>query len=520
VSEAFTGNHLGMWRILGLEEPNEMPGLLSFDEPGVAALELSVPYEQFMKKLLSPSEGYSPTVLGTDDRGTRYSIFNCHITSGSMASGKPAPSSAIKMRSTCAIAGQTIGEVQTESMNKLEFSAILFRSPTLADWWHVPGPDTQRNEDTITEVQHTPTPVDLGTWDGISLRLACQLNVRHSSYPQSQGEPRAIGVDRDIYLRMASASSHPLQDYMRLLEMVCTFASIALQKSIDAPAITAYSSSYTLKLGSSGPVPLEIQVLWPLRGRTMHGRDDRIERLLSVESQADLIVRMLGKWHDNYERLEPNTKPLLNSYQYSDLPQPERFLAAVSALEGLHRIAYPQPSWPADEWRQRIDSVINTSAPKKLQKWARGYLKNSNEPNLLMRLTQFCNDSSSFFISHDGSAFFGPAKAGPTEFVNSVAKLRNKFAHSLPQLASAQEDIRRLNVYTRECEALLLVSLFKYLGWTDEDVTLGGGSDAFEWFFIRNAFRRVKREGPDVAATTEKNPTRGETETTAETLLS
>jgi len=518
VSEPFTGNHLGLWRILGLEESYEMPGLLTFDEPGVATLELSVPYEQFLNKLLSPPEGYSPTVLGTDDRGTRYSILNCHITNWYAAYGKPAPSSAITMRSTCAIAGRTIGELQTDSIDKLEFSAVLFRSPTLADWWHVPGPDTKTNEGTITEVQHTPTPVDLGAWGGISLQLACQPNVRHSPYPQSQGEPRPIGVDRDIYLSMASITSHPLQDYMHLLEMVCTFASIALQKGIDAPVITAYSNSYTLKLGSSGPIPLDVQVLWPLRGCTMHGHDDRVERLLSVESQADLIAHMLGKWHDNYEYLEPNAKPLLSSSQHLDLPQPERFLASVSALEGLHRIVYPEPHWSAEEWKRRIDSVINRSAPKKIRKWALGYLKNSNEPNLPMRLMKLCDDSAAFFLRHDGSAFFGPDKTKRTDFVNETVRLRNKFAHSLPQSANIQEDVHRLDVDTRECEALLLVSLFRYLGWTDVDATMGEDSSASEWFFIRNAFRPVKHQDSDAAAIPQKSATHPERETTAESL--
>lgn len=517
MSEAFTGNHLGIWRILGSEESNELPGLLSSDEPGSITLELSLSYKQFSGTLLDP-DAYRPTVLGTDDRGTEYSIFDCQIVFWSAAPGNPTPSCAIKLKSTRAIAGHTSGECQTESIDKLEFSTILLRSPRLVDWWHMPGPDTQRAEDTITEIRHTPAPVDLGLWGDISLKLVCQPNVRHSPYPQSRGRPQPTGQDPDIYLSMTSASDHPLQDCMRLLEMVCTFASIALQSIIDAPMITAYSNSYTVKYGSSAPVPLAVEVLWPLRGCTMHATDDRVERLLSVEAQADLIIRMLGKWHDNYERLEPNAKPLLDSSQHLGVPQPERFLAYVSALEGLHRIAYPEPRWSTEEWKKKIDSVINTSASKKTQRWALGYLKNSNEPNLPMRLISLCDDSAALFVCHNSSAFFAPDKANRTDFVNETVYLRNKFAHSLPQPANLQEDVHRLDVNTRECEALLIVSLFKYLGWTDADVPVGEQSDASAWSFIRYAFKPVVHGDSDLAEIVRTTTTRSAKGTTTETL--
>ncbi|MFA4953861.1 MAG: HEPN domain-containing protein [Patescibacteria group bacterium] len=498
MSEAFTGNHLGIWRILGSEDSNELPGLLSSDEPGSITLELSVPYEQFSETLIDP-DGYHPTVVGRDDRGTEYSIMDCSIVYWSAAPGNPAPSCAIKLKSTRAIAGHTSGECQTKSIDKLEFSTILLRSPRLVDWWHVPGPDTQRSEDTITEIRHTPTPVDLGFWGDISLKLVCQPNVSCSPYPRSRGRPQPTGQDPDIYLSMTSASDRPLQDCMRLLEMVCTFASIALQSSIDAPAITAYSNSYTIKNGSGTPAPLDVDVLWPLRGCTTHLTDDRVRRLLSVESQANLIAHMLGRWHDNYERLEPNAKPLLDSSQHLGLPQPERFLAYVSALEGLHRIAYPEPRWSDEKWNERVESVINGSASKKLRKWALGYLKNSNEPNLPMRLIRLCDDSGALFICHNSSAFFGPDKTNRTNFVNETVHLRNKFAHSLPQPANFQEDVHRLDVDTGECEALLLVSLFKYLGWTDADATMGEDSYASEWHSIRYAFRYSEPEPSNMA---------------------
>jgi len=516
VSEAFTGTHLGMWRILGPEGSNELPGLLSCDEPGVVTLELSVSYEQFLKQLVNAPAEYSPTVVGADNRGTEYSIFDCRVTSGHVAAGKSAPFCAIKLRSKRIIAARSNGELQTDSFDKLQFSTVLLRSPRLADWWHVPGSDTQRNEGTITEIQHTPAPVDLAVWGDISVQLACQPNVRRSSYQHFQGKTQPMGVDPDIYLSMTSVSDHPLQDYMRLLEMVCTFASIVLQTTIDTPAITAYSNSYTVTSESSTPTPLPVEVLWPLRGCKMHRTGDATQRLLDVKSQADLIVHMLGKWHDNYEYLEPNARPLLNSSQQLDLPQPERFLSSVSALEGLHRVVHPEPRWPTEQWQRKVSSVINTSASKKDREWARGYLKNSNEPNLPMRLTRFCDDSSAFFTCHNGSAFFGPDKINRTDFVNKTVNLRNKFAHSLPQPASVQEDVRRLNVYTRECDALLLVSLFKYLGWTEADATVGGRWPTSEWSSTCSAFRSAEHRDSDLGETVQRNTIHRQKHTSAE----
>lgn len=282
-----------------------------------------------------------------------------------------------------------------------------------------------------------------------------------------------------MYVEVTGATDHSLEYYLHLLEIACTFAAIALQGLVDAPSISVYLDG-GIELEPGKLAYTGWPVLWPLRGCIKQGGAGRSRRLLCVESQADLITRMLSNWYADYERLELIADVLLNSFQCFKLPRRQRFLASVSALEGLHRIAYPEPPWSPEDWGKRIDSNVNSSAPEKVQRWARGLLRDHNEPSLPERLRRLCEDCS---------AFFGLNGTMRDDFVRETGKLRNEFAHSLPQSASGQSDVRRLDLRTKQVEALLLVSLFKYLGWTDADSTPQMSSlNLPEWQDIRKVF--------------------------------
>ena len=206
----------------------------------------------------------------------------------------------------------------------------------------------------------------------------------------------------------------------------------------------------------------------------MQGNGDAVTRLLSVENQTSLLVRMLARWYSEYDHLEPIADTLLNSFQHPSLPRRERFLAAVFALEGLHRLSHNTPPCSTGEWKNKIDSIINPTASPENQVWARNLLNSHNEPNLITRLAQLCDENR---------AFFGLDDTRRDKYAKETARLRGKFAHSLSRSVHAKQDNVRLDVRTRQSENLLLVSLFKYLGWDDADST-------GEWQGIGNTFEQ------------------------------
>jgi len=463
---AFSGNHVGSWRIPELES-KELPGQVSFDETGRIILELLGSFEPNPQQ--PPHLGHEyPAITGRDNYNACYWLFGCQASDWHTATGGDI--AGVTLRAERALMSSHVASVED-----LRVLAIQFRSPRLADWWIAPGVHARRDGSVVTQTQSTPDPVSLGTWGDASLDLACQSVISYS-----QGSTRRVDTTRDMYLEIAGAPDRSLEYYLHLLEIACTFAAIALQGLVDAPSISAYLGGSAVELEPGKPLHLGWPVLWPLRGCMKQGSGSRSRRLLCVESQADLIVRMLSKWYADYERLEPIADVLLNSFRSPRLPRRERFLASVSALEGLHRIAYPEPPWSPEDWGQRIDSIINSSAPKKLQRWARSLLKDHNEPSLPERLKQLCDESAGFFDLD---------RTRRDDFVKETAKFRNEFAHSLPQSASGQSDVRRLDLRTRQAEALLLVSLFKYLGWTDADSTPRMSPlNLPEWQDIRKVF--------------------------------
>jgi len=443
---AFSGSHVGSWRIPELKS-DELPGQVSFDETGRITLELLGSFEPDPQQ--PPHLGHEyPPITGRDNYNACYWLFGCQATDWQFATGGDVAGVTLR-------AERALMSPHVPSVEDLKVLAIQFRSPRLADWWIAPGVHARRETKLVIRTQSTPDPVSLGVWGDASLDLACQSVI---SYSQRGVQP--VDTTRDMYLEVAGASDHSLEYYLHLLEIACTFAAIALQGLVDAPSISAYLDGGGVELEPGKLTYMGWPVLWPLRGCMKQGSTSRSRRLLCVESQADLIARMLSKWYADYERLEPITDVLLNSFQGPRLPRRQRFLASVSALEGLHRMAYPEPPWSPEDWGKRIDSIINSSAPKKVQRWARGLLKDHNEPSLPERLRQLCDDCT---------AFFGLNRTKRDDFVKETGKLRNEFAHSLPQSASGRSDVRRLDLRTRQAEALLLVSLFKYLGWTDAD---------------------------------------------------
>jgi len=462
MSEPFAGNHLGTWWIPGVES-NKVSGLLSFDETGHATLELSGFLEQSSTLLPHPSREY-PVLVGIDNRSLYYSLFECRLSRWTVTTGKQT-SSALVLRSEHVAAAIQV----SSSINDLIPSEVQLRSPMLADWWIAPGLDAQRNGTTVTQTQLTPTPVNLGTWGDTSLDLVCESIISHS-----QSGPRPVDTTRDTYLRMTSGTKHPTEYYIQLLDMICTFVAIAFRRLMDFPSVIANSEDQFVEFKPGRRLYLDIPILWPIRGCIMQGNGDAVTRLLSVENQTSLLVRMLARWYSEYDHLEPIADTLLNSFQHPSLPRRERFLAAVFALEGLHRLSHNTPPCSTGEWKNKIDSIINPTASPENQVWARNLLNSHNEPNLITRLAQLCDENR---------AFFGLDDTRRDKYAKETARLRGKFAHSLSRSVHAKQDNVRLDVRTRQSENLLLVSLFKYLGWDDADST-------GEWQGIGNTFEQ------------------------------
>ena len=462
--------HLGNWWLP--ENPErKIPGVLSFDRDHRASLDLMEAFEVTLDRQMQLGIDY-PLIFGQDRSGKKHVMVNCWKDGGTTSLSSGRSWSTIRSQ-------QVLMDLPDEFGASLSFDSLELRSPSFSQWWTSGASQlttrTSHKHVSVTLKVHRPPPVHLCTWKGTSLDFisrpltgATLLGVRQ------------LAVDEDICLRLTPHHQRPLSEFLMDCNQVCTFMAVMLQGTATMPYITAYSNAHMTAVDGSPHFLLPVVVVSPIAGCTTVPRSDRESGcLLPVQASLSILHRILRQWSTHYSQLEAIRGVLLGTERLQHSCSRNRLTMAVAALEGLDRTSFADEARPSREWNERVDSVLNPAASVQVREWARDRLAQRKEPTLRFRLKrQFRNCTGVL-----------PMTSKQREScIDTCVKTRNDTAHSLDHAPLDRQSAIRMVQATNEVEAVLLVSLLKYLGCTDDDLQAAAARDQITWQSTQNSF--------------------------------
>lgn len=462
--------HLGNWWLP--ENPERrIPGTLSLDRDRRASLDLMEAFEVTLDRQMQLGINY-PLILGQDRSGKNYAMLNCWKDGGTISLSSGRSWSIIQSQ-------QVLMDLPDGFDANLSFNSLELRSPSFSQWWTSGASQlTTRSSHkhvSVTLKVHRPPPVHLCTWKGISLDF-----ISHPVTGATLVGRRQLAVNEDACLRLMSQHQCSLPEFLMSCNQICTFMAIMLQGPATMPSIAAYLNTQMIAVDGGPHFLLPVVVVSPIAGCTMASSSDReCDCLLPVQASLPLLHRMLRRWSVQYSELEAVRGVLLGTERLKHSYSEKRLMMAVAALEGLDRISHANEVPPSRDWNERIDNVINPAASVEDQDWARGRLAQRSEPSLRSRLSRQFDDCASVL----------PMTSGQHDScIQECVTVRVRTAHSLVHRPMDRQSATRMANATLQIESVLLVSLLKYLGCTDDDLRTAATRDPLTWQSIQSVF--------------------------------
>lgn len=471
ITQLLEESHLGSWWIP--EDPDrKIAGVLSFDPDHLAHLELMDSFETTLDQCLASDKKY-PRVLGMDKSGEEYALLNCWKTSAQTNLGTGRSSSGIRCR-------QVLIGLPAKLASNPSFSRLELRSPSLRKWWRSGATQVSvansKKRWAVTLKVHSAPPIHLCKWKGISLDFNS-----NPTFSANLERAKPFDVDEDVCLRITSPEERSLDELLLDIDTLCSFLGILLQHPIVLPTITAFLDDRELEAKTISRMRSPIVVVTPIRGCTpAQHLDDSNDCLLPVRLSLPLLRRILRRWFLRHSELEAARSVLFGSERAQHSYSGNRLTMAVAALEGLDRLSCSNETWEYRDWKKRVNDAINPQASDEIQRWARGHLTYSNEPSLRDRLRR------QFAVC---STFLSTTPRQHKSFLQTCITVRNDTAHARTPVSRDTESGIRIIEATDQIESILLVSLLKYLGCTDNDLEAAATKYPLAWQSIRSVFR-------------------------------
>lgn len=469
--QSMNEDRLGYWWIP--EDPeHRVPGVLSFDHEQRATLQLMDTFEKSLDGRIRVGMNY-PLILGEDRSGDNCTLIDCWKR-GYHTNGSTGKSWSVVQPQ------QVLIGLSTVSAANLSFSILELRSPSFSKWWRSGASQLT----TTSSLKHwsvalkvsSMAPVHLCTWSGVSLDF-----YSHPVSSASLTGSRFADVNEDVCLRLTSQYERPLRDLLVDCSKICTFIAVMLQHQVVMPSITAYSDTNVVIVDNVPPIARPTIVVTPVAGcTTTANSEEEGDCLLPIQTALPLLRKVLRRWSTYYSELEDIRGVLLGTERLQHSCSENRLTMAVAAQEGLDRLGCKNEVRPLREWEARLDSAINPAASAEVQKWARKHLHHSNEPELRDRLRRQFEDCARIVPM---------TRKQRKSCIQECVTVRVRKAHSLPPLLLDRKSGIRLIQATVQIESVLLVSMLKYLGCTDDDLLAAATRDLHTWQSIRNVFR-------------------------------
>jgi ApeA N-terminal domain 1 len=184
------------------------------------------------------------------------------------------------------------------------------------------------------------------------------------------------------------------------------------------------------------------------------------QMLFTLNDDREESLAVTRKWLTEWPRLGPLVQLFLGATQVNDIHQEHTFLSVVQALEGFHRLTFPNQLTPLTQHRERVKRIVVDLEPAD-RDFVKRALQYSNEPSLRDRLDALLTlalGTVPGFISQRA------------DFVKRTVATRHYFSHFAPGLRAKAASSLELYGIGRALATLFEIVTLLHFGWSEARV--------------------------------------------------
>lgn len=254
---------------------------------------------------------------------------------------------------------------------------------------------------------------DIDLWKGAKIVLNARLVIDHES---------AIIEDRFIaypesYVEIIFDKADSIENMLTLFDHVQNFFNFVFLEPYSSDTFTSSVTSTRKKR--------RLYIATPARKTSSARRGSKLNNnmLFKFSDLSDfngIFINWMLKYRDMHEIID-----ILMLIKTSPISEELRFTAVINALEAVHRRFYDAKKQTDEEYKDRIDSIVNNIADSKDKKFVRWKLKHGNEQSLRDRLVDIYSLGEKYTMNRPSD-----------ELTQKIIDTRNYYTHRDKSLSS------------------------------------------------------------------------------------
>jgi ApeA N-terminal domain 1 len=184
------------------------------------------------------------------------------------------------------------------------------------------------------------------------------------------------------------------------------------------------------------------------------------EMLFTFTDESSIGGRAINSWLGNWRKLGPLIELFLGANQTSGVHQEHRFTSLIHAVEGFHRLNFPNILVPKAEHRKRVRRILD-SLPEEDREFVKHSLQYSNEPSLKQRLETMLS-----LALETVPGFMGRE----SDFLKRAVATRHYLSHFEPSLRKRAAGSLELFDICRVLALLFEILTLRHLGFPPDKV--------------------------------------------------
>ncbi len=346
--------------------------------------------------------------------------------------------------------------VQYEDDEDIAFSSFKVAVEGLDEWLSISGIKVEHDFEAKSASINFKPP------DEIPIKLTEDIDLIFTfawTYP-SLGNVTEAKISQKAYIKLISKKLLPLQNFISLSFKLNNFLCFAIDRTVSITSTTAYSYELKQKITDDKEYEAPIDIYYPSLPFSQNLPKIQWHTMLfRYHNVAESLQRLLAKWLDAYDRIEPAFNLYFASktgaHKYID----GKFLSLAQGIETFHRRISNETVMPDKEFKKVVAALID-ACPKNRKEWLEGKLTYSNELILRTRLKQIVDNFETFFGSNKDRK----------SFINHIVNTRNYLTHYDINLKSSACRGAQLLYVCMKMECLFQLHFMKEIGFSGEQI--------------------------------------------------
>jgi hypothetical protein len=343
--------------------------------------------------------------------------------------------------------------VHYDDREEIKFSSFKFSLEGFDEWLSVSGIKTKYGR------KFRSASIKFSSPKEIRIKLTCDVDLLFTfewTIPVG-GDIAEAKITQKSLVKLKSRKLLALDDFILLAFRLNNFFCFAMDETVTFTSIIGTSYKLKRKIQNK-QFEIPIKIFYPSLPFSKTLPDVGLHEMLFRYGQvADNLEKILDKWMQAYERIEPALNLYFASKSGAHKYLEGRFLSLAQGIETFHRRTSKETTMPENEFKSVVATLLGV-CPQTRKEWLESLLGYANEVSLRKRLKRMMDPFK---------PYYGAARERES-LIGNIVNTRNYLVHYDKNLEKKALSGGELWGICMKIEGLFQLHLLRAIGFTGD----------------------------------------------------